>query len=247
LVLDLTGDDAVGEQVAPDDQERATRQPGSSGKLKRETLDLLKDVGLAVTSLLGRSCEVVIHDTGDLEHSIVWVQGEVTGRHPGGMMSDLGLESLRHGDVRPHLNYTSDTESGKTLKSASIWIRNAEGQVCGAFCINLDVTAMETLRDFARDLAPEGGRTDVSESHVTDLGDMVDTMIAECEFRMACRAVEMKKDQRLEVVRYLDERGAFQVRNSAVLVAKRLGVTRKTIYNYLREIERNQEEGGGVV
>jgi predicted transcriptional regulator YheO len=241
------GEGSVAQRVAADGQERATGQPGPSAKLKRETLDLLKDVGLAITSLLGKSCEVVIHDTGDLEHSIVWVQGDLTGRHPGGMMSDLGLESLRHGDVRPHLNYTTDTESGKTLKSASIWLRDSGGEVCGAFCINLDVTAMETLRDFARDLAPESGRTDVSESHVTDLGDMVDTLIAECEFRMACRAEDMKKDQRLEVVRFLDERGAFQVRNSAVLVAKRLGVTRKTIYNYLREIETNQEEGAGVV
>jgi predicted transcriptional regulator YheO len=103
------------------------------------------------------------------------------------------------------------------------------------------------LREFARDLAPEDARTDFSEDHVTDLGDMIDTMIAECEYRMGSPTEEMKKDQRLEVVRFLDERGAFQIRNSAVLVANRLGVTRKTIYNYLREIERNQEEGAGVV
>jgi predicted transcriptional regulator YheO len=43
----------------------------------------------------------------------------------------------------------------------------------------------------------------------------------------------------------LDHRGAFQVRNSAAMVADRLGVTRKTIYNYLREIEGEQEAVAG--
>ncbi len=240
-------DGAVAQHAVADDRKRAGRQPAPSAGLKLETLDLLKDVGLAITSLLGKSCEVVIHDISDLEHSIVSVQGDVTGRRPGGMMSDLGLERLRQGDARPLMNYTTHTEKGKTLRSASIWLRDSGGEICGAFCINLDVTAVQMLREFARDLAPEDARTDFSEDHVTDLGDMIDTMIAECEYRMGSPTEEMKKDQRLEVVRFLDERGAFQVRNSAVLVANRLGVTRKTIYNYLREIERNQEEGAGIV
>jgi predicted transcriptional regulator YheO len=47
-------------------------------------------------------------------------------------------------------------------------------------------------------------------------------------------------------VNFLDGRGAFQVRNSAVVVANRLGVTRKTIYNYLREIEREDAQADGT-
>jgi predicted transcriptional regulator YheO len=215
-------------------------------RLGPETLALLKDVGVAIRSLMGKWCEVVIHDTSDLEHSIVWLQGDVTGRRPGGMMSDLGLEMLRRGQTDPLLNYTAYTESGKTLRCASIWLRDTAGEICGALCINLDVTPMLTLREFSRDLAPGDARTDLSEAHGTDLGDLIDTLIAECEYRLGSPAEEMNKDQRLEVVHFLDDRGAFQVRNSAVLVATRLGVTRKTIYNYLREIERNEAEGASA-
>jgi len=217
-----------------------------SERLGPGTLGLLKDVGMAITSLLGRWCEVVIHDTSDLEHSIVWLQGNVTGRRPGGMMTDLGLEMLRRGQTQPLLNYTAYTERGKTLRSASIWLRDAYGEICGGFCINLDVTPMLALREFSRDLAPGDARTDLSEAHVTDLGDLIDTLIAECEYRMGTPADEMNKDQRLEVVHFLDGSGAFQLRNSAVIVANRLGVTRKTIYNYLREIERDEAEGASV-
>jgi predicted transcriptional regulator YheO len=223
-------------RVGSSELRAASRSAVQPDVAKKEAFDLLKDVGLAICSLLGRCCEVVVHDTSDLEHSIVWVQGDVTGRRVGGMMTDLGLEMLRTGRTHPLFNYTTYTESGKTLRSASIWLRDPDGEIFGGFCINLDVTPILALREFSRDLAPEDSAYDLSEAHVSDLGDMIDTMIAECEYRMGRPAREMNKDHRVEVVRFLDERGAFQVRNSAAIVANRLGVTRKTIYNYLREI-----------
>jgi predicted transcriptional regulator YheO len=209
---------------------------------KREVFDLLKDVGLALSSLLGRCCEVVIHDTSDLEHSIVWIEGDVTDREIGGVMSDRGLESLRRGEVHPLFNYTTYTDTGKTLKSCSIWLRDSEGEIYGAFCINLDVTAIEKLQDFVRDLAPDSTRADLGETHAQTLHDLLDTMIAECEYRIGASTEEMTKDERVEMVRMLDERGAFQVRNSVAYAAGRAGVTRKTIYNDLREISESKAD-----
>lgn len=227
---------SITSRVASSKLSRPARNSAAADLAKRRVFDLLKDVGLAINSLLGRCCEVVIHDTSDLEHSIVWVQGDVTGRKVGGMMTDLGLEMLRTGQTHPLFNYTTYTESGKTLRCASIWLRDDSGEIFGGFCINLDVTPILALREFSSDLAPDDARTDLSEAHTSDLGDMIDTMIAECEYRLGRSAEEMNKEQRVEVVRFLEARGAFQIRNSAVVVANRLGVTRKTIYNYLREI-----------
>ena len=209
---------------------------------KREAFDLLKDVGLALTSMLGRCCEVVIHDTTDLEHSIVWIEGDVTGREVGGIMSDYGLTRLRQGETHPVFNYTTYTETGKTLKSCSIWLRDSQGEIYGAFCINMDVTAIEQLQDFVRDLAPDPLRGDMGETHPQTLDDMLDTMIAECEYRIGASTEDMTKDQRVDMVRMLEERGAFQVRNSVTYVAGRAGVTRKTIYNDLREAEERRAE-----
>jgi predicted transcriptional regulator YheO len=47
----------------------------------------------------------------------------------------------------------------------------------------------------------------------------------------------MSKSDRVQVVKLLDERGVFQLRKSVPLVAERLGVTQKTVYNYLTELE----------
>jgi predicted transcriptional regulator YheO len=213
---------------------------------KREVFDLLKDVGLALTSMLGRCCEVVIHDTTDLEHSIVWIEGDVTGRRVGGMLSDLGLEALRKGETHPVFNYTTYTQTGKTLKSCSIWLRDSMGQVYGAFCINLDVSAVEQFQDFIRDLAPDTSRFDMGEDHARSLHDLLDTMIAESEYRIGTSTEDMSKDERVEMVRMLDERGAFQVRNSVAYVAGRAGVTRKTIYNDLREVAGDKSDAEAV-
>jgi predicted transcriptional regulator YheO len=219
---------------------RRQRQLRTLSTEKREVFDLLKDIGLALTSMLGRCCEVVIHDTADLEHSIVWIEGNVTDRRVGGMMSDVGLEQLHSGDTHPLFNYTTYTDTGKTLKSASIWLRDSSGEIYGAFCVNLDVTAIELLQDMLRDLAPDSGRVDLGEAHAQNLRDLLDTMIAECEYRIGSPAERMSKEERVEMVRMLDGRGAFQVRNSVAYVAGRVGVTRKTIYNDLREISESK-------
>jgi len=232
-------------ELSSDTLSRVRRSERATLK-KREVFDLLKHVGLAVTALFGRSCEVVIHDTSDLEHSIVWVEGNVTGRWIGGVMSDLGLEMFRKGNTHPHSNYRPFTESGKTLKGASIWLRDSAGEIYGAFCINLDVTAIEMFEGFVRDLAAGAPQPQLTEAFPQDLHDMLDTMIAESEYRMGKAANDMNKDERIEAVRFLEERGAFQVRHSAAIVAGRLGVTRKTIYNYLSELERNRAEGAGA-
>lgn len=43
----------------------------------------------------------------------------------------------------------------------------------------------------------------------------------------------MSRTEKQQLVRFLDERGAFQLRKSVERVADMLGVSRFTIYNYL--------------
>jgi predicted transcriptional regulator YheO len=212
---------------------------------QHEIFGVLKDIGLAIRALLGEGCEVVIHDTRDLERSIVWIDGEVTGRSVGDMMTDVELEWLRQGKAGLRFGYVTSGESGRTLRNECIKLRDSSGGICGTFCITMDVTPLVLLQEFAGHLAPDYSRPELGEGFVADLGDMIDIIMAECEYRIGAAAKEMDRDQRIEVIRMLDHRGAFQVRNSAAMVADRLGVTRKTIYNYLREIGGEQEAVAG--
>ena len=214
------------------------RMPGLSQEENREALlGVLKAIGEGVSATLGDWCEVVIHDLKDLDRSIVHISGNVTGRKVGGHMTDLGLANIRSGRTEPLMNYTAYTDDGKTVKSSTICVHDETGKPVAAFCVNLNVTPLLLFSRFLRTLPAGQDEPDVSESFSEDLGQMVETMIAECAYQVGKPISLMSKSDRVRVVKLLDERGVFQLRKSVPLVAERLGVTQKTVYNYLTELE----------
>ncbi|NJL27059.1 MAG: hypothetical protein HC897_03830 [Thermoanaerobaculia bacterium] len=46
-------------------------------------VDILRRLAEGIVAVIGPFCEVVVHDFGDLEHSVVVIAGDVTGRRPG--------------------------------------------------------------------------------------------------------------------------------------------------------------------
>ena len=215
---------------------------GGPARLSKEVvLGLLTEIGEALTAMLGEWCEVVVHDVSDLEHSIVSISGDVTGRKVGGHMPDLGLSLLRSGQTKPVINYTNYTDNGRRLKSSAIFIHAENGEPVGTLCINLDITPALLFERYLHTLASEGRDPNVTELLSEDLGQMVETMIAECAYQVGKPVSVMTKSDRVKVVELLDERGAFQLKKSVPLVARRLAVTQKTIYNYLAELAGRTE------
>ncbi len=214
---------------------------GNLDRLKKEEVfELLENVGQMLSATFGDWCEVVVHDvSGDLEHSIVAITGDVTGRSVGGHITDLGLAKLRAGQTEPLFNYTSYTADGKTLRSSSIFLHDEKGEPFLAFCVNLNLTPVLLFEGFLRNLSSYEQKSEVTEFFSDDLGNMLDAIIAESVKRIGKPVSLMTKRDRKEAVGVLEERGIFQLRRSVPLVAERLGVTEKTIYNYLTELERD--------
>jgi predicted transcriptional regulator YheO len=157
-------------------------------------------------------------------------------------MTDLGLARLRSGQAEPLIGYTSYTDDGKTLKCSSIFIHDENRNPIAGFCINLDVTTLLLVDRFLHTFVTSRRQEpDVTESFSEDLGQMIETMIAECAYQVGKPISLMMKSDRVKVVELLDKRGAFQLRKAVPIVAKCLGVTQKTIYNYLSELEGAEE------
>ncbi len=85
----------------------------------------MKRVADGIVSTFGRNCEVAIHDLSDLNHSLIYMAGSVTGRSRGAPITDLVLQALRReGEgIRDMANYRARTGDGKTLKSSSTFIK----------------------------------------------------------------------------------------------------------------------------
>jgi HTH domain len=67
-------------------------------------------------------------------------------------------------------------------------------------------------------------------------------LIAECESEIGRPLEEMTRAEKRQVVRFLDQRGAFALRKSVETVADALGVSRFTVYNYLDTSRRDSDD-----
>ncbi|MEV6598278.1 PAS domain-containing protein [Actinoplanes sp. NPDC051346] len=192
--------------------------------------------GLAQT--FGRSCEVVLHDYRDEEHSVVAVGGQVTGRSTGDAMSQIGLRMLAAGDAAANeINYLTRTADGRTLKCSTLPLRDEDGTLIGALCINIDVTALRHASAVLADLAGAAFTPATTTNFSGDLDQVVASLVEDAERARGMSVGAMGKPGRLEVVRALHDAGVFSLRGAPARVAARLGISRAALYNDLAQIK----------
>ena len=198
-----------------------------------------------------------MHDLRDPRHSLVHiVNGHVTGRQPGSPIRDLIHRVLQDMDVRENglFNYLTVLDDGRRLKSSTSLLRNEKGEALIAFCVNLDVTALEgavhALSDLVRiddrqqppKTVDEAGRLRRDEDEVANiLRQLVVNVV-----RPGGRSVRsLRKWERLAAVEFLEKKGAFRVKGAIRLVARELGVSEPTIYRDIDEVRHRAEEPSG--
>ena len=212
----------------------------SAKKRRQEIFEVLKEVGAAIVKTFGDSCEVVLHDLTQLDSSIIWICGSVTGREIGGPLTDLGLARLRAGDVSPLYSYTTYTEDGKALKSSSIFLVDRDGKPFGALCINFDLSALLACEGALCKATARENIDDVKGTFSRGVSDMLAAMVMEsvAEIGKPIELMQMADKVRLVAILDLDRKGAFHLRKAVPFLASRLGVSRYTVYNYLKQARR---------
>ncbi len=223
----------------------------SSGTLDPRMRPLLPLVqGLA--EMFGPDCEVVLHDVGQLPRSIVAIEnGHVTGRSVGDVPTDLMLRSLRRAtEGGPDVRLYVTSSDGKVLKSLAVTLRDAQGDVFGILGLNFDVSGLVQTQRTLANLAAVGrlggeALPEAEEIFADDIRDVVAGMIAKILGEMGKTPAAMSRDEKMEVVKRLEERGAFLVKRSAEQVADALDLSRYTIFSYLKEIRRPGAANGG--
>ena len=203
--------------------------------------------GLA--EMFGPECEVVLHDINALPHSIVAIEnGQVTGRTVGDVPTDLMLRTLRNVDEAPDVRVYVSSSDGKILKSLAITLRDAHGQAFAILGVNLDVSQVVQAQRVLANLTAVGrlGGEAVPEAEEIfsgDIRDVVAGMITKILAEMDKTPAAMSREEKMEVVKRLEARGAFLVKRSAEQVAEALDLSRYTIFSYLKEIRHHNGRG----
>lgn len=192
-----------------------------------------------LAALIPGECEVVLHDLRRLPNSIVAVAGDVTGRQPGDPATDWLLRAAAHGTYTSALGYASHHADGRTLRSSTLIFRRQDDTPVAALCINNDTRSWQVVAELARAMMPwTEMNTEEFPQDVDELAHrLLDQTIAEAGIPIDL----MKKQHKLAVVRDLRDRGFFMLRESVETAAQALGVTRFTVYNYLNEIDREDD------
>lgn len=210
-------------------------------------LSLLRPIVDVIGVAMGRNVEVVLHDLTQPESSVIRiVNGNLSGRQVGdsilsGPDKDKGflglLRDLGEGDDHaPHSlisEYQTLTRSGKTLRSATVIFRDSQDIVFASLCINTDTTAIAAAAHVlqgmlgAQHASPEVPRNELG------IEALMNAIITESVNALGKPVSAMDKDEKVQVVDTMMQRGLFIVKGGVEHAAAALGVTRFTIYNYL--------------
>ena len=198
-----------------------------------EWLRLYQSVGEAIARLFHPYAEVAVHDLASDRTVALW--NAFSRRQVGdpALLAELPPNIAELGVYGPYGKVTAD---GRNLTSVSAVLADAQGVPRGLMCVNFDRSPLDGVAELlACVAAPSTPRP--PELFDRDWREQIALVIEE-----ECRARHIRRDQftrqdRLALVKLLNDKGLFSTRQAASHTATALGVSRATIYTLLKEVK----------
>ncbi|WP_057915331.1 transcriptional regulator [Peribacillus muralis] len=208
----------------------------------KKVLESFIPIAKSTAKMFGPNCEVVIHDLTNPKASVMFtVNNHVTGRAIGQSFDHLVKTVLQSEDFKEDYlaGYTFVTEDNRTIRSSTSLIRDSKQKVIGAFCLNFDVEALNQMQQFMNSFLPT--HVEVQEHEIKSDDDMenVEGIVDQLIQQIIQNSVHpvMKRHEKIELIRFMDEKGIFLMKGSVEKVASLLGISKVTVYSYLDEIK----------
>lgn len=186
----------------------------------------------------GESVEFVVHDYKmDFSKTIVAISnGHVTRREVGDSGTSIGLKIMQGEEADDgKFGYISQTKDGRYLKSSTIYIKDEQNKILGSVCVNCDITDAMIARNFINNYVGAGDNGKVEATVYNSVDDLLISLINESINYVGTPVALMNREQKVEGIRYLNNKGAFKIKNASVIVSKYYDVSRYTIYNYIND------------
>ncbi len=195
---------------------------------------------------LGKDTEIVLHDVSNLESSVIAIaNGHISNRKVGAPATNLVLSTLQNKNKGQDYvyNYKGISDSGLDIKSSTYFVKDDKEEIIGMLCINRNISKLKNLKDNIESiLEHEIGNIDTKvtaekfsqssdELKVNSIDDIINS------FNVSPK--RMSLEEKLEVVKMLDDTGIFLIKGAVSDVAKRLFVSEPTVYRYLHIVKNN--------
>jgi predicted transcriptional regulator YheO len=150
-------------------------------------------------------------------------------------VTELGVDIKDFPDVFDP--YYKTNWDGKQLKCVSTTIRDESGAPIGLICINFDTSIFQTMNIQLEKFLSLANKNSLNpvERFGTNWQQQVSAFVDEFARKHNVAINAMSKEQKAQLVGEMYDHALFNYRDAATYVARQLGVSRTTIYNYLKE------------
>lgn len=198
----------------------------------KKTLRNVLPYAEAFSRLLHPFAEVVLHDLS--KDRIAAIYNPLSRREAG---DGSYLDRINFGESETVIGpYDKTNWDGRPMKSISVVIRNHSGKAEGFLCVNVDVSVFQTanllLQSFLKnnvDLPEESQRL-----FKDDLYERINLYVHNYCHENQVIIETLSRENKKEIVNSLEEDGAFEEKNAANYIGRVLGISRATVYNYLK-------------
>lgn len=213
---------------------------------REDMLAFLRNEARGIAQMFGPNCETLVHDMTRHGHPILVIfNGSVTGREVGStadIFGDIGDYDETVYEKKDYTNQLVLSRDGRTLKSTTFNVVGEDYHF--ALGINMDITNMVRANQLLSEMTATSG--DLQQTLMQDARSQLEELLRECISAVGRNPSEMKKTDRMRIIRMLYKRRAFTYQKSVAIVAERLCVSRYTVYKYMHEIEK-AESAGSIV
>jgi predicted transcriptional regulator YheO len=201
---------------------------------------------------MGSNCEVVLHDLTDPENSIIAIaNGHISGRKLGGPTTDLVLKVMKEGLEGGKsfiANYNARIKNKDICRSSSYFIKDERNKIVGVLCINVDISNFVETRRLLDNLISckvqpclsvksTADVVEVFEDLQSSIEDVLTAIIDNVLNKYAVTPDRLSLDEKIEVVKRLNENGLFLLKGGLNELARRMQISEPTIYRYLNKIK----------
>ena len=200
-----------------------------------EAFEFLDRTARGIAETFGSSCETLVHDMSVPTHPILSIyNSHVSGRSVGstqditGTSRNLDEEAL----VTDLVNMFASTPDGRQIKSSTFHLIGEDYNL--ALGINFDYSSLVYANRVLVDLmsAQADLKSVLYQGDSRQLAEVFD----ECLAAVGKPVQALTKADRMKVVALLEQEDAFSFRKAVPYVAKRLQVSRYTVYKYIGEL-----------
>ena len=219
-------------------------------------LNSYKTIVYGLADYLGPESEVVLHSLENYESSAIIIAGENTKRKVGAPITDLALNMLSRISVSEETNfltYFTKSKSQTKMKSSTIAIYGEDKRIIGLLCINYNLECK--LDDFIKNFSyPEKADEDVNlinfnssekssmvENFTNSIDELIEEKVEKIKIKIDNNEEISNNNKNKEIIKILYEEGIFNIKDGVIRVAKKMNISKNTVYLHIRQLEKNKK------